>query len=60
MLVRESVKLGDKELTIEVGRMAKQADGAVTVRYGDAVLLVTTVASHDVRDVNFLPLTVQV
>ena len=43
MFVREGVSLGGKELSIEVGRMAKQADGAVVVRYGDSMVLVTAV-----------------
>jgi polyribonucleotide nucleotidyltransferase len=58
MLIRESVTVGDKELSIETGRMAKQADGAVVVRYGDAMVLVSAVADKDIRDVPFLPLTV--
>ena len=58
MLVRESVKIGGKTLSIETGRMAKQADGAVVVRLEDTMVLVTAVADDDVRDVPFLPLTV--
>ena len=42
--VREGVNFGGKELTIETGRMAKQADGSVVVRYGDTMVLVTAVA----------------
>ena len=45
MFIREGVPLGGKELSIEIGRMAKQADGAVVVRYGDSMVLVTAVAS---------------
>ncbi len=59
MFVREGVIFGGKELTIETGRMAKQADGAVVVRYGDTMVLVTAVASSNVRPgVDFMPLTV--
>jgi polyribonucleotide nucleotidyltransferase len=59
MFVREGVNFGGKELTIETGRMAKQADGAVVVRYGDTMVLVTAVASGSVRPgVDFMPLTV--
>ena len=58
MLVRESVKIGGKTLSIETGRMAKQADGAVVVRLEDTMVLVTAVSDSDVRDVPFLPLTV--
>jgi polyribonucleotide nucleotidyltransferase len=59
MFVREGVAFGNRELTIETGRMAKQADGAVVVRYGDSMVLVTAVASAGVRPgIDFLPLTV--
>jgi len=58
MYVKESVMLGSKELSIETGKMAKQADGAVLVRYGDSVVLVTAVSSKSPREgVDFLPLT---
>ena len=51
--------VGKKELSIETGRMAKQADGAVVVRYGDTMVLVTAVANDTPREgVDFLPLTV--
>jgi len=59
MFVREGVALGGKELSIEVGRMAKQADGAVVVRYGDSMVLVTAVGAATVRPgIDFMPLTV--
>jgi polyribonucleotide nucleotidyltransferase len=59
MFVREGVPLGGKELSIEIGRMAKQADGAVVVRYGDSMVLVTAVASAGIRPgIDFMPLTV--
>ncbi len=58
MYIKESVLLGGKELSIETGKMAKQADGAVLIRYGDSVVLVTAVASKTAREgVDFLPLT---
>ena len=48
-----------RPLTIEVGRVAKQADGAAWVRYGETVVLVTAVAVRDVKlDIDFFPLTV--
>ena len=59
MYLRESVMVGGKELTIETGRMAKQADGAVLVRYGDTVVMVTAVADKSPKDLPFLPLTVE-
>ncbi len=59
MFVREGVNFGGKELSIETGRMAKQADGSVVMRYGDTMVLVTAVASSNVRPgVDFMPLTV--
>ncbi len=48
-----------KSLSIEAGRVARQADGAVLVRYGDTVVLVTAVASKQMRQgIDFFPLTV--
>jgi polyribonucleotide nucleotidyltransferase len=48
-----------RPLTIEVGRVAKQADGAAWVRYGETVVLVTAVAVREVKlDTDFFPLTV--
>ena len=58
MFVREGVNLAGRELTIETGRMAKQADGSVIVRQGDTMVLVTAVASTSVRPgIDFMPLT---
>jgi polyribonucleotide nucleotidyltransferase len=51
--------LGGRTLTIETGRLAGQANGAVTVRYGETVVLATAVAASEPRpDVDFFPLTV--
>ena len=48
-------------MSFETGRLAKQAGGAVTIRYGDLVLLATATASKEPRQgVDFLPLTVDV
>ena len=47
-----------RSLTIETGQLAKQANGAVLVRYGDTVVLFTAVASKEPRDGDFFPLTV--
>src|SRR6202000_141575 len=50
---------GGKQLTVETGRMAKQASGAALVTQGDSVVLVTAVASPDPREgIDFFPLTV--
>ncbi|MDG2210239.1 MAG: polyribonucleotide nucleotidyltransferase [Flavobacteriales bacterium] len=56
----QTIDLGNgREITIETGKLAKQADGSVVVRSGDTMLLATAVSSHEVRDdVDFLPLTV--
>ena len=55
-----SVEVGGRTLAIEAGLLAPQAGGAVTVRYGDTVLLATAVMSKDVRPgLNFFPLTVE-
>src|ERR1044071_3969150 len=58
--LKESIKLGDKELTVETGRVAKQADGSVVIRYGDTMLLVAAVSALTAREgVDFFPLTVE-
>jgi len=50
---------GDEIVTIETGKLAQQAGGAVTVRCGDTLLLATATMSHNVREgINFFPLTV--
>ncbi len=50
--------IGKEVLSIETGEVAKQADGAVIVRYGDTVVLVTAVCGEPRGDGGFLPLTV--
>lgn len=53
------MQLGGRAFVIETGKMAKQANGAVLVRYGDSVILVTATASAEPREgVDFFPLTV--
>ncbi|MFH1798775.1 MAG: polyribonucleotide nucleotidyltransferase [Candidatus Omnitrophota bacterium] len=53
-------KFGREELIIETGKMAKQADGAVTVQYGGTLVLVTCVCSKKPRvGIDFFPLTVE-
>ena len=54
------VTLGDKKITFETGRLAKQASGAVVVRSGDTMVLVTAVVASNERNVDFFPLTVDV
>jgi polyribonucleotide nucleotidyltransferase len=59
-MIRKSIELAGRTLTIETGRMAKQADGAVLVQYGDTVVLVAVVASKTPSEnVDFFPLQVE-
>ena len=52
-------EVGGRSLTIDTGRLAGQASGAVTVRYGDTVVLVTACLSDEPREgIDFLPLTI--
>ncbi len=56
----KSIRLEDgREITIETGRLAKQADGSVVVRMGDCMILATVVSSQEAKvGVDFMPLTV--
>jgi len=59
-LYQKKMTLGGRELTIETGRMAKQASGAVLVRYADTMILVTAVANFEaVAEQDFFPLQVE-
>ncbi|MBS5962027.1 MAG: polyribonucleotide nucleotidyltransferase [Enterococcus gallinarum] len=49
---------GGRPLQVEVGQLAKQANGAVLVRYGDTVVLSAAVASKEAKDTDFFPLTI--
>jgi polyribonucleotide nucleotidyltransferase len=58
-MTTRDVTLNDKPLRIETGKLAKQASGAVVVRYGDSVVLVTACRAASAREgIDFLPLTV--
>src|SRR5919109_1280934 len=57
MFVRESVVVGNKALTIETGRLAKQAHGATLITYGESVVLVTAVSTEERPGLDFFPLT---
>jgi polyribonucleotide nucleotidyltransferase len=58
-IVKKSITTGGKEISIETGKLAKQADGSVVLQMGDTVLLATIVAAQTAKDgVDFLPLTV--
>lgn len=52
------LKFRGRELTVETGELAKQANGAVLVRYGDTVVLSAAVMSNNVSSADFFPLTV--
>lgn len=52
-------EIGGKSLSIQTGKVAKQASGSVVVQYGETIVLVTAVSSNEVRaGIDFLPLTV--
>jgi len=52
-------EIGGKTLSIETGKLAKQASGSIVVRYGDTMVLVAAVSSYEERPMSFLPLTVE-
>lgn len=52
------MELAGRKFTIETGRLAKQANGAVMVRYGETAVLCTVTASREPKDLDFFPLTV--
>ncbi|MCF8067162.1 MAG: polyribonucleotide nucleotidyltransferase [Desulfobacterales bacterium] len=54
-----SAEIGGKTLSIQTGKVAKQASGSVVVQYGETTVLVTVVAAKDARPVSFLPLSVE-
>jgi polyribonucleotide nucleotidyltransferase len=57
--IKKSIVTGGKEISIETGKLAKQADGSVVLRMGDTMLLATVVAAPEAKEgVDFLPLTV--
>lgn len=58
MVQRIEMMVGGRPLSIETGRLAKQANAAVTVQYGDTVVLCTVTASAGPKDLDFFPLTV--
>ena len=49
MFLKQAINLGGREFVIETGRIAKQADGAVLVRQGETVVLVTAVSARQPR-----------
>jgi polyribonucleotide nucleotidyltransferase len=60
MVYSKEVEIGGKILSIETGKYAKQADGAIMVRYGDTMVFVSAVASDEAKDdQDFFPLSVE-
>ena len=58
--LKESIRVGERELSVEVGRVAKQADGSCVVRYGDTMVLCAAVGASTPREgIDFFPLTVE-
>ncbi len=57
MIVRESVLIGGRPLTLETGRLAKQAHGSVLVSFGESAVLVTAVSTEERPGIDFFPLT---
>jgi polyribonucleotide nucleotidyltransferase len=58
MFEQVSVELGGRTLTLETGKMARQAHGAIVARYGDSVVLATACMDNKATEKDFLPLTV--
>jgi len=55
----KSIEIAGRTLKIQSGRMAKQADGAVTVQYGDTMILVTAVSEREPTHMGYFPLMVE-
>jgi len=59
MIQKTSIPVGTRSLDIEIGKLARQADGAAVVRYGDTVVLATAVFAKEPKEAaDFFPLTV--
>src|SRR6202789_44232 len=58
MFEQVSFDLGGRKLAFETGKMARQAHGAITARYGDTVVLATACMDNRPAEKDFLPLTV--
>ncbi len=60
MIKMSTIEINGKSLSIETGRIAKQASGSVVVTFGDTVVLVTAVTTDEIREgIDFLPLSVE-
>jgi polyribonucleotide nucleotidyltransferase len=57
VIIEKSIEIGGRTLTVESGRIARQAGGAVKMRYGDTVVLVTACGARKPREnIDFMPL----
>lgn len=60
MVIKKEIKIGDKVLSFETGKYARQANGSVMVRYGDTMALVSAVMAEEPKeDTDFFPLSVE-
>jgi polyribonucleotide nucleotidyltransferase len=60
MVIKKEIQIGNKTLSFETGRFAKQADGAVMARYADTMVLATVVAPQEAKDdLDYFPLQVE-
>src|SRR5690554_19032 len=58
-IIKKSITIGGKEISIETGKLARQADGAIVLQMGGTMLLATVVSAKEAKEgVDFLPLTV--
>lgn len=57
--ISQSAEIGNKKLTLEVGRLAEQANAAVLARYGDTMVLATVVSAGPQEGIDYLPLYVE-
>ena len=55
--LKELIRVGDRDLTVEVGRVAKQADGSCVIRYGDTMVLCAAVGASSPRNSTFFRYT---
>lgn len=57
--IKKSITTGGKEISVETGKLAKQADGSVVLQMGNTVMLATVVSAPEAKEgMNFFPLTV--
>jgi len=59
MEISFKTQIGEETLSLQSGKVARQASGSVLVQYGETIVLVTVVSTNEVRDVDFLPLSVE-